>query len=208
MSFVVCPLVPFPNILWWSFAIASDQLLLDETEHFEKMSFRNRYMLAGADGLLTLSIPLVNGRQQRRPMNEVRIDNKTNWQTLHWRSIKSLYNRSPYFEFFAPEFEPLFQQKFELLCDFSKAGISLLSKLSGVKNSIIIAENYQQNYPDAKADIRKDFRSNQYNLQPEKFKKYQQTFEERTGFLPNLSMLDLLFSEGKNAKLFLPSQQI
>jgi hypothetical protein len=102
-SFIVCPILPFPNIYWWSFALQSSKILLDEHEHFEKMSFRNRYMLAGANGVITLSIPLQEGRQQRKPMSEIKICNKTDWQKVHWRTLQSVYNRSPYFEFYKNE---------------------------------------------------------------------------------------------------------
>ena len=76
MKTLVCPFLPFPNIYWWSHAFNADTILLDESEHFEKMSLRNRYLVSGSGGLNTLSIPIVDGRQQRKPMNEVKIDYK------------------------------------------------------------------------------------------------------------------------------------
>jgi hypothetical protein len=207
MPFVVSPVLPFPNIYWWSFAVASPGLLLDDTEHFEKMSLRNRYMVCGADGPLTLSIPLVQGRQQRRPMREVLIDNKTRWQVQHWRTLESVYNRSPYFEFYARDLQTLYTEPFERLVDFSMASIELLGKLSGIKNEVAQAEHYQKRYPDAFADLRGDFRSKDYAEHADRFPVYHQTFDDRHGFLPNLSLLDLLVAAGRTAKDYIPGVQ-
>jgi hypothetical protein len=161
-------------------------------------------MLAGANGVITLSIPLQEGRQQRKPMSEIKICNKADWQKVHWRTLQSVYNRSPYFEFYKKELQNLYTQPYDLLVDFSMSSIDLLAKLLGKKMEIELASEYQNNYPNAVADIRTHFRSNQYDSSPEKFPTYYQIFEERLGFLPNLSMLDLLFSEAKNAPQYLP----
>lgn len=203
MPEVVCPIIPFPNIYWWSCVLPAQMVILDSEEHFEKMSFRNRYMLACDKGPLTLSIPIKEGRQQRKPMKDVLIDNSTNWQIQHWRSIKSAYNRSPYFQYFEPELQKIFTTKFEHLVDFSQASINLIVQLLGRKFQFENAVVYQKEYELTMLDIRTHFRSNQYNLLQSMYPKYHQVFEDRTEFLPNLSMLDLLFAEGKNAVSYL-----
>lgn len=197
MSTVVCPVLPFPNLLWWHFAGSATHVLLDDKEHFEKMSFRNRYMVAGADGPIVLSIPVAGGRQQRKPMEQMQIDNKTNWQVQHWRTLTSVYNRSPYFEFFAPDLEPLFQQPFLSLTDFSLSSMAVLEKIARIRLEKSIVPSFKKHYDDSYADIRGMFRSSGYERQ-EGLPVYHQTFEDRTGFLPNLSLLDLLFAEGNN----------
>lgn len=199
MSFVVCPYVPFPNLYWWSFATKVDTIVLDNKEHFEKMSFRNRYMICGATGVLMLSIPLLEGRQQRKPMDEILIDNKTAWQKQHWRTLTSAYNRSPYFEFYANDLRVLYEQTFTHLIDFNRASIELLQRLLANKARLQASDDFQKEYSEAYADIRSHFRSNQYLVHADAFPRYQQTFEERVGFMPNLSMLDALFAEGRMA---------
>lgn len=200
---VVCPVIPFPNIYWWSCILSAQKVIFDIEEHFEKMSFRNRYMVATATGVLSLSIPIKEGRQQRKLMKEVMIDNDTNWQVQHWRTIKSAYNRSPYFQYFESDLEKLYATQYEKLTDFSRASILLIARLLGQKILIENAAVYQKKYPDTHLDIRANFRSNQYNSTPQSFPSYHQVFEDRVSFLPNLSMLDLLFAEGKNALSFL-----
>ncbi|MES2477584.1 MAG: WbqC family protein [Bacteroidota bacterium] len=203
MKTLVCPVIPFPNIYWWSHVMAAENILLDKSEHFEKMSFRNRYMVSGSVAAITLSIPIREGRQQRKPMHEVMIDYATDWQTQHWRTLQSVYNRSPYFEFFAPDIQSLYQQKEQSLTAFNEASIRTIARLLDKKLNLDEAREYHKNYPADVIDIRVDFRSNQYNIHPEKFPPYHQVFEDRLGFLPNLSILDLLFAEGKNSIAFL-----
>ena len=204
MLLFVSPVLPFPNIAWWSyFTDPSNTILFDQYEHFEKMSFRNRYMIAGANGVITLSIPLADGREQRKPMKDVLICNKTRWQTQHWRTLVSVYNRSPYFEHYQKELEQLFSQPFEKLFDFNLASILLMQKLLNAKNNIVFNDVYQKAYPETYTDIRQRFRSSQYNQQPDIFPEYYQVFADRIGFAPNLSILDLLFSEGPRAKYLL-----
>lgn len=202
--FIVSPLLPFPNMAWWRRCSDPEvDILLDEHEHFEKMSFRNRYMVASADGVLTLSIPLAGGRQQRKAMKDVLICNQTRWQVQHWRSLVSLYGRSPYFEHYADRLQVLFNEPFERLCDFSMAGISLLQDLVGIKQSLSFTPGYAASFPGAAADIRPAFRTQGYEAAIPADRPYYQVFSERHGFLNNLSILDLLFAEGPAAAGYL-----
>ena len=196
MNAVVCPALPFPNIYWWSHVLSAEQIILDEWEHFEKMSFRNRYMVAGSGSIITLSIPIAEGRQQRKAMRDIRIDDKTKWQNQHWRTLQSVYNRSPYFEFFESELAMLYQQEFEHLTTFSKASIDVVNQLLKQKINFFESSDFIKLYPTNTVDIRSHFRSNQYLLEAEKFPTYSQLFEDRLGFQANLSILDLLFMEG------------
>jgi hypothetical protein len=202
-SLMVAPILPFPNVYWWSNVLNSKDLILEQFEHFEKMSFRNRYMIASSSGVITLSIPIAEGRQQRKAMNEVLIDNKVLWQKQHWRSLVTAYNRSPYFEYFENDLNNLYSSPFDTLIDFSLASIEAVCHLMKKKISFQLSAEYIKKYPEVYKDLRADFKSNQYLKQSEAFPRYHQTFENRQGFLPNLCILDLLFSEGKNAPNFL-----
>jgi hypothetical protein len=203
MSEVVCPMIPFPNIYWWSCVLPAQKVMVDTEEHFEKMSFRNRYMIASDKGPLTLSVPIKEGRQQRKPMKDVLIDNDSNWQIQHWRSIKSAYNRSPYFQYFEPELQQIFTARYEHLIAFSQDSIQLIMQLLGQKRQLEHVGTYHKEYDANQRDIRSHFRSNQYDSVQASFPKYHQVFEDRMDFLPNLSILDLLFAEAKNAVSFL-----
>jgi hypothetical protein len=136
-------------------------------------------------------------------MKDVLIDNDSNWQIQHWRSIKSAYNRSPYFQYFEPELQQIFTTKYEHLIAFSQDSIQLIMQLLGQKRQLEHVLAYQKEYDANQRDIRSHFRSNQYKSVHATYPKYHQVFEDRMDFLPNLSILDLLFAEAKNAVSFL-----
>ncbi|WP_276132208.1 WbqC family protein [Polluticoccus soli] len=194
MSVIVSPVLPFPNIYWWSSIQNATQVLFDIGEHFEKMSYRNKYNITGANGLITLSVPLTEGRGQRRAMKDVLICNKDRWQVQHWRTLMSVYKRAPYFEHYEPSLFTLFEQPFEKLIDFNQASIDWIkAQLSIVVESSVSSE-YVREYKDA-IDLRKNFKpGKEKQALPESA--YYQMFSEKNGFYPNLSILDLLFSEG------------
>jgi hypothetical protein len=194
MSVIVSPVLPFPNIYWWLLAQDAGRILFDTAEHFEKMTYRNRYYITGANGLITLSIPLINGREQRRAMKDVHICNKQRWQVQHWRTIVSVYRRAPFFEHYELSLIPLFERPFEKLTDFNSASIDWMKAQLDMSFGNEMQTEYIDEYPGA-TDLRKNFRpGKEKHVLPGHA--YYQMFSEKNGFYPNLSMLDLLFSEG------------
>jgi hypothetical protein len=195
MSFVISSVLPFPNIEWWCRMMAADAMHFDIAEHFEKMTYRNRYYIAGANGLLKMSIPISGGREHRAPMQETGIDNKSLWQKQHWRTIVSAYNNAPYFEFYKDSLEKLFTDNFERLFDFNLSTVHWLKQQLDLKFEETLLDTYHPKYPEAKGDLRA-MKPGRESCNDCDFPIYYQVFEERTGFLPNLSLLDLLFAEG------------
>lgn len=191
---------PFPPLSWWQLALRDRHVTIDLAEHYQKMSYRNRYYVAAPQGKLLLSIPLRNGRNQRVPMADVYIDNRTDWQTQHWRSLVSLYNRSPFFQYLEHHFAPLFLQSFDKLHDFNMAGIELVNRLLGLGLDLHFQAAFQAQYPGI-TDIRNDLRPNQPSTMQSQV--YYQVFSDRSGFLPDCSILDLVFCEGLQAKALL-----
>jgi hypothetical protein len=192
MSVIVSSFMPFPNIAWWIKAIQADVIVFDKAEHFEKMSYRNKYYITGANGMITLSIPLVNGREQRSAMGNISISNTEAWQVQHWRTLVSVYKRSPYFEHYEQSLQQLFETPYLHLTDFNLASVRWLSAQLKLQMDIQFADTYQKE-TDGAIDLRNMKRSREDNTNAIK---YYQLFEERNGFLKNLSLLDLLFSEG------------
>lgn len=204
-------------------AIDFSNVKFDLYDNHRKMSFRNRCVIAGSGGRVNLSVPLAEGRNQRRPLKEVRIDNKTGWQGQHWKTITSCYNRSPWFEFYKFELEELYNRPVEWLADWNRicwdwlmekldAGVStsyteepvpgLEFRVSGSSSTELQTRNPE--FVDWRnklmpRSIEKDF--------PEPVR-YRQVFEDRTGFIPHLSILDLLFCEGKRTVEILNSSKI
>ena len=168
---------------------------LDKAEHFEKMSYRNRYTISGANNVNQLSIPLVNGRNQRIPMAEVLIHNTVRWQVQHWRTLESVYKRSPYWEYYEQSLHSLFETPFTRLIDFNLVSFQWILQQLKIEPEVQFAETYIATYPTEIIALRSAKPAlDKFDI--DTFPKYYQIFGDRIGFIPNLSILDLLFSEG------------
>jgi hypothetical protein len=199
---IVSSLLPFPPVSWFAIAVKADTIIFDRAEHFEKMSYRNRYTVGGANNVNQLSIPLVKGRDQRMPMNGVLIHNEEKWQQQHWRTLVSVYKRSPYWEYYELGLLPLFEKEFKYLIDFNLASLEWVFKNLKVKFEPQFAETYTAAYSPDVIDLRSIKPASDRNNITD-YPKYYQVFEDRIGFIPNLSILDLLFSEGPGAMAYL-----
>jgi WbqC-like protein family len=188
----------FAPVISYIHLSGASNIIFDPYEPYQKMTFRNRTIISGANGLISLSVPLSLGRNQRGPIKEVKIANKHKWQSSHWKTILSCYNRSPWFEYYRDELVRLYEKPFNFLFDWDLAclewSITKLELPLGI--SIESSPNGKLERMDI-IDIRNRVRPNNY--QETKPITYRQVFEETRGFQPNLSILDLLFCEGKLA---------
>ena len=192
-----------PSILFKK-SIEISNIEFDLYEPWRKMSFRNRCVVAGANGPINLSIPVLEGREQKKPVKEVVIDNRKSWQVQHWKTITSCYNRSPWFDFFGHELEELYRQPFEFLSDWNRTCFEWVTKKLGMQVSVSYTQSFQPVYPDAEfVDWRNLLLPKSIGQEFPEPVRYRQVFEERIGFIPHLSILDMLFCEGKNAKRIL-----
>lgn len=191
---LISPTVPFPSIDWWIKAVQSKSVCFDIAEHYQKMSYRNRYYLVSPQGKQLMSIPLQNGRNQRKAVKDVYIDNTVNWQEQHWRTLVSLYRRSPFFEYYEHYIQPLYDQPATSLHQWNKQGIDLINQLLKLKLNFSEASTFQKEYADDFVDMRNNFLPKNKIELPEA--RYYQVFEDRVGFIENCSILDLLFCEG------------
>ncbi len=182
-----------------------DKLMFEQCEHHSGGSYSNRYYIAGPHGSLRLSIPLLHSGGGRTPIRDLKISNRDNWQVQHWRTMISAYRRSPWFEFYEPELKVMYSNKYKYLLDWNLKAFDLASEWLGIFWKTGLTDFYE--FPSKNPNIvdgRHRF------VPPEKGRNtpgsllhYPQVFEDRNGFLPNLSILDLLFCEGRNAKKLL-----
>lgn len=184
----------FPCINYFRILSASTYCKINLSEPYKKMSFRNRCVIVGSNGLINLSVPVEKGRNQRIPYAEVKIAYQENWQLQHWRTIVSCYNRSPYFEYYANKLEPLFHTRYEYLVELNQQALKTAAAILKV-NMPELVDNVQV---DNLIDYRDKWTPKDYD-QDEESVKYGQLFEDRVGFKTNISILDLLFMEGPNA---------
>ena len=196
MSTVVAPLAYTGSIGLWAFMTTAQTLIIEQHDYYQKQTLRNRTHIHGANGKLMLSIPVKHlGEIGHQYFRAVEIENSFAWQKQHWKSIQSAYRSSPYFEFYEDDLAILYKTKFSSLYAFNKAYFELLLKLLGWEPTLQYTESYE-NIPAAR-DIRAQIE--QKNSKTDLALKYTQVFEDKNGFIPNLSIIDLLFNEGPNA---------
>lgn len=188
----VSPLLLFPPIVWWRTMLPYAEVTLDVQDRFRKMSFSNRYCIATANGPLLLTVPVVGGRSAKLPMTDIRIDYKQDWQKQHWGSLFSAYGRAPFFEHYGPALEQIIRKKNILLAELNLAALQWIVQELNLSTKFLPLRP-EKNFYASKVEF----------AEGEKIMRYYQVFEDRHGFLPNLSILDLLMNEGPVAKEFL-----
>ena len=182
-------------------------IVIEQYESYQKMSFRNRCVVGGSNGLVHLSVPLENGRNQRQLMKDVRISYAGRWQAEHLRTIESCYSRSPFFEFYRDGVWELLQKRQVFLLDLNLSILGWLQKILQYTGTISLTDTYCREYPPQVADIRNHFLPKNFQDDPMPFS-YTQVFGDRIGFQPNLSILDLLFCCGPEAKNLLKDNKL
>lgn len=176
-------------------------ILLDQHEHFPKQTYRSRTHIATANGILDLFIPIQHGRKEHVAMKEVKISYDHDWQRLHWSSIQTAYRSSAYFEYYEDAFAPFYEKKHDYLFDFNLEQLQVVLRLLKIQREIKPTESYEESYPEA-LDFRKSIHPKRPSVYPNP-KVYYQVFEDRTGFQPQVSIIDLLFNQGPQSKMFL-----
>ncbi len=177
----------------------NSNIVFEQFEVYQKRSFRNRCVIAGANGPVSLSIPLHDGREQKRFIRDIRIANQYEWQDQHWKTIVSSYNRSPWFEYYKSSLEKFYVKRFEFLFDLNLELFEWTIQKLEMDKVAELTDHFEKQYDDQEfLDLRNKLLPNNY--QTFKTPNYSQVFMERSGFLPNLSILDLLFCEGKNSR--------
>lgn len=169
-------------------------------EHLPKQTYRSRCVIYSPNGALTLSVPLVK-RNQRQIMKEVKISYDTDWLKLHWRTLESAYRRSPFFEYYEDDLLPFYREKKHIyLVDFNEALQQKIMELLKLKKTYTFTTEYLKK-PADRADLRELFSQKDPAAQDPDFQiiPYMQVFESKQGFIPNLSIVDLLFNTGSKA---------
>jgi hypothetical protein len=177
-------------------------------DNYQKQTLRNRTYICNDRGKHMLSIPIVhagkaNGRQK---YEEVALDNSYPWQRNHWRTLETAYRTSPFFEFYEDDIKPLYTSKFNLLMDFNLKTIESIFDCLQLEMPISVTSSFEEE-PKNKEDFR--FLVSAKKKYKVSMEPYVQVFGDRHGFVPNLSILDLLFNVGPNTvdylnKEFLP----
>ena len=197
----ILPSVYFGPINYYSILAKTKIVEIDIFENFQKQTYRNRCSIYGANGLLKLIVPIKH-KSEKKQIKDIVISYAENWQQLHWRSIKNVYQSSPYFEYYEDDIAPLYLNKTKYLIDLNEQAQSIVTSMLKIEPEIKLSKAYVKDCID-KIDYRNEFGKKPTSISIINTPRYIQVFEEKFGFLPNLSIIDLLFNLGPNSKEYL-----
>ena len=194
----------FPPVQYFAHLFSYKQVLIETYDNYQKKTYRNRCLVAGANEIITLSVPVEKGNSPKQLMKDVKVAYNTNWNETHWKTIESAYNSSPYFLYYEDDIRPVFTKKYNFLLDLNISSIEAVKNCIDIKTNLKFTENfyptgyYENDFRELihpKRDIKDDlfFTSVQY----------RQVFDSKHGFIPSLSILDLLFNKGPETLLVL-----
>lgn len=190
-----------PPVQYYSALLKHDALHLELYEHYPKQTYRNRCYIYSPNGTQLLTIPLIHAGE-RTQTKDIKISYSDQWQMQHWRSFEAAYKRSPYFEFYEDILRPFYEtKKNNFLIDFNRELFEAVNKLMKLNFSFTPTTEYFKSYSDI-TDLRDSISPKTREGQSE-FKKYTQVFENKHGFISNLSIIDLLFNHGPKSGEYL-----
>lgn len=198
MNQLLLPIFYLPPISWFSIFIKKEnEIIFEQFEHFPKQTYRNRTNIYGANGKLSLIIPIHHNN--KRVLKDIEISYAEDWQKLHWKSIKTAYQSSPYFEYYEHQISKIFENKERFLIDFN------LKTLEVVQNILKTEKQYSLNKEYLESPEILDYR-NSISAKQEantEMPEYYQTFSDKFGFIKNLSILDLVCNQGPESLVYL-----
>ncbi|WP_394336998.1 WbqC family protein [Chryseobacterium piperi] len=198
MKNVLLPVFYLPPISWFSvFTNTENEVTLEQFENFPKQTYRNRANIYGANGKLSLIIPI--NHNGKREIKDIEVSYREDWRKLHWKSIKTAYQGSPYFEFYEDKLIRLFELKEKHLLDFNLKGLEILQQVLKTEKAYSLNKEYIRN-PD-EVNFREKFSAKL----PSEFdmEEYYQTFSDKLGFLSDLSILDLICNKGPESLTYI-----
>lgn len=191
----------FGPVQWYQKLYRSDEAIIEACENFQKQTYRNRCIIATTQGVQALTIPVTRGNDST--IRDVRISDHGNWRHLHWNALQSAYGESPFFEYYQDDIRPFFEKRWDFLFDFNEEIRLKVCELIDIEPTVTLTSEYSDS-----SDTARDYRSaiNPKHPVPDPDfmpKKYYQVYLQKHGFLPNLSILDLLFNMGPESIFYL-----
>ena len=210
----------FGPVQWYQKLNRYDECLIERHESFIKQTYRNRMIIPTTNGPLSLTIP--TNHDTSMAMKDIRISDHANWRHVHWNALMSAYGESPFFEYYQDDIRPFYEKKYEFLFDFNMEIMEKMIELLDIRPNVSVTDRYvlseerrvkSEEYTslEAQAQLNTQMRDFRDVIRPKKPlpdaefepKRYYQVYEQKHGFLPNMSILDLLFNEGNEAIFYL-----
>ena len=194
----------FPSVSQFVAMVQADSITFEMEDNFQKQTNRNRMYIYSPNGVQLLNIPVKHSKENHQKTKDVKIETAFDWQKQHFKSLEAAYRTSPFFEYFEDDLAPIFQKKHTFLMDLNFEAMEIVCDCLGLDFKFGKTSEYFHETAEF-SDFRHLANGKKDTLQ---FEPYTQVFEEKHGYLNNLSILDLLFNEGRYAVDYLKKQQL
>ena len=200
----------FGPIQWYQKLYRHEAVEIEQWESFLKQTYRNRCLIATTQGIQALTVPIERGTSQL--IRDIRISDHGNWRHLHWNALVSAYGESPFFEYYQDDIRPFFENRWDYLFDFNEAIREKMCELLDIQPKVTFSSTYHHpadiSLTSHLLPLTSDYReaiNPKHPLPDPDFvpKPYYQVYQQKHGFLPNLSILDLLFNMGPEGIFYL-----
>ena len=183
---------------------------MEQWESFQKQTYRNRCLIATTQGIQALTIP-VDRPSTVNYIKDIRVSDHGNWRHLHWNALQSAYGESPFFDYYQDDIRPFFEQRWDFLLDFNEAIRVKMCELIDIQPKVSLTDSWSDishsslhTLHSSIIDLREAIRPKHPGADPDfEAKPYYQVYRQKHGFLPNLSILDLLFNMGPESIFYL-----
>ncbi len=207
MTSVLLSTTYFGPVQWYQKLYRYESVCIDQQETFQKQTYRNRCLIATTQGIQALTVPVVHDASN--VISDIRISDHGNWRHLHWQALQTAYGDSPFFEYYEDDLRPFFTERhWERLVDYNEAICQKMCELLDIQPTIVQTSDFRLqpssppsiNPDDFRLGINPKHPLEDVDFQP---KPYYQVYQQKHGFLPNLSILDLLFNMGPESIFYL-----
>lgn len=195
----------FPSIAQCVAMVQARKVTFEVCDNYQKQTYRNRMTIYGPGGQMPLTVPVIYSQKNRQQYEDILISNDEPWQELHWKSIKTAYSSSPFFEFYEHDIMDLFKKGATHLLDLNFRCLEAVLECLQYELKYEVSTSFEVD-PSPTKDYRYLANHRKETAQP--LQSYVQVFDDKHGFISNLSILDLIFNEGPNALLYLEKQQL
>ena len=197
----------FGPVQWYQKLCRADEVEMEQCESFQKQTYRNRCIIAATQGPQSLTVPVERNVQSSKfnvqSIKDIRISDHGNWRHLHWNALMSAYGESPFFEYYQDDIRPFFEQRWTYLFDFNEEIRRKMCELIDIQPRVSYSLEFRAERSGLR-DYRETIRPKHPPVDPDfVVKPYYQVYQQKYGFLPNLSILDLLFNMGPESIFYL-----